>query len=1343
MTHLLFINAHDAILYIKHQLRLLLLVTTILLINSEAHAVATITKATGGTSIPADRAENAIVPSYTTLGNVVITEGAVTDFAVGTNVTFTLIAPSGWKFNPSFPVSVSATPGGDISSTMVVSVTATLITLQTTVSGTSNFDALTISGVQVRANEGGNIPTSANITKGGTEVISGCSAGAVLANLSQAAGAVNKLLVTLPGQTFSDASLFSTSGNSGTPTAQTAGTAFTITKIRAVDQFYNVVTSYFGTKTLTYSGPSNGLTAPTYVTNVSFASGVSSTALTTNLKKAETVSISVSDGTYSGPASTSLTVNPGVHTKFLVQNTSGGNIGTQITDMPFNIKVTAADANNNACSTGPNTFTGTADITSTGTMTSGDGTTASFTAGVLSPWSVSISDGGTFTITATNSAGIQTGASNSFQVTYPPASVSALFPTCITPGDPDFDLEVDGSNFTPSSIVRFNGVDRITTYIDPFTLIAAIPASDIATPDVYDITVYVPGTGTTAPLTLNMNSSVTDNVSICDGSFHVLPDGSIESMAGTYISVIPSVSGCDSTITTNLTVTPSPSRDEYVDICPGAIYTLPDGTPQDTPGMYTSIVTNISGCDSVITTYLGFHSTPMIIATPVQIDCFGGRGSVNLSAVSGTAPYTFGGDATSNLVEGDYNYTVTDANGCEDYTIATIDPAPDALDLIATPTQIDCHGNTGSVDLVAEGGTPSYTISGDSTIDLTAGVYHYQVTDNNGCVAYANATISTAPAALNATASSVATPCGGSTGVATVNVSGGTPPYSYMWDASPLDANSISGLTPGVYTVEITDSRGCSMTKSVTVASSNPITVNITGSTGICPGGTASLCAGAGFDTYLWSTGETTQCITPNTVDTFTVTVTDINGCTGVKSVATHASTTPNCTITGGALCLNSVLILRAPTGYASYTWSNNVHTSTNNVRSAGTYSVTVRNSDGCASTCSYTVNSPLRVTSTKSDAKCSNEFKGSATVNASAGIPPYTYLWSNGATTATVTGLTGGSYTSRVTDAGGCLVVSSSVINVNKTTSDYSSSAINFNSNAIAQNTYIWFTAVANVTYTGNYPVTIRFINQNINTVGLNLIPADAKLIITNAVSQASTTFVNGEWVTTAPPNITGNYFVSGFAHQAPAAIAANLNAVKWRGIWTASSSCVTKIKWKWSAATYSNFSTVNSAISIQPVDDASASPFGNSDLAGTPENFKAFCIPGALSAGGSDYIGTYSALVSRVPCSTPDVCNVLRIGDMVSAGEGSSTMMVNAYPNPFSSKTTIEFERADASGHLTIDIYSMTGQKMTRIYDNDIEAGVVYTIDFDAGDLSSGIYFYKLVCDGEEVRGKLYLQK
>src|SRR5947199_9517966 len=106
--------------------------------------------------------------------------------------------------------------------------------------------------------------------------------------------------------------------------------------------------------------------------------------------------------------SNAFTVNPGVLNNFLVEAAGGGAIGTQTAGTAFNIKITARDANNNTV-TG---FNGTATITSTGTLSAG-GTTAAFASGVLASHSVTISNMGSFTLTATNGA---SGTSNAFTV---------------------------------------------------------------------------------------------------------------------------------------------------------------------------------------------------------------------------------------------------------------------------------------------------------------------------------------------------------------------------------------------------------------------------------------------------------------------------------------------------------------------------------------------------------------------------------------------------------------------------------------------------------------------------------------------------------------------------------------------------------------------------------------------------------------------------------------------------------------------------------------------------------------------------------------------------------------
>src|ERR1019366_6336970 len=217
-------------------------------------------------------------------------------------------------------------------------------------------------------------------------------------NIVFSAGAVSKLVVTLPGETFT-----SGSGNSGTVTAQTAGIAFNITSITATDPNFNTVTSYRGSKTISYSGPGG---TPTYTTAVSFTNGQSTTTLATTLTKAETTTITASDGITTGPASSSLTVNAGVFTKLQLlmpgetaaPGTASGKTGTplaQTAGTAFMVTVNAVDSNWNTVSS-----------THTVRMTSSDSaatlpTDAALVAGTKT-FSVTLNTAGSKTVTATD-----------------------------------------------------------------------------------------------------------------------------------------------------------------------------------------------------------------------------------------------------------------------------------------------------------------------------------------------------------------------------------------------------------------------------------------------------------------------------------------------------------------------------------------------------------------------------------------------------------------------------------------------------------------------------------------------------------------------------------------------------------------------------------------------------------------------------------------------------------------------------------------------------------------------------------------------------------------------------
>ena len=172
-----------------------LTVALALLSTANALANVNVTTATGGTNISADVAQNGVTPAFTTLGNIVIAEtgSGKGDFGAGTNVTLILTAPSGWSFNAGVG-SVTFTSLANISNASIA-VTSSNLTVTMTVVGTNKLDTLTISNVQVRATDGGNVPASGIIPRTsanpGTATITGISNDSTsFGSLSQAVGAL-------------------------------------------------------------------------------------------------------------------------------------------------------------------------------------------------------------------------------------------------------------------------------------------------------------------------------------------------------------------------------------------------------------------------------------------------------------------------------------------------------------------------------------------------------------------------------------------------------------------------------------------------------------------------------------------------------------------------------------------------------------------------------------------------------------------------------------------------------------------------------------------------------------------------------------------------------------------------------------------------------------------------------------------------------------------------------------------------------------------------------------------------------------------------------------------------
>jgi uncharacterized repeat protein (TIGR01451 family) len=467
-------------------------------------------------------------------------------------------------------------------------------------------------------------------------------------------------------------------------------------------------------------------------------------------------------------------------------------------------------------------------------------------------------------------------------------------------------------------------------------------------------------------------------------------------------------------------------------------------------GTYEVTVTDANGCEITESITITQPEDILLSTATTNANCSDSNdGTATVTATGGTEPYSYlwsDGQTTQTaigLAAGDYSVTVTDANGCEATATVTI-TQPDIIELTVSGVDPLCFGgNDGEASVSASGGTAPYTYlwsDGQTTqaaTGLTAGTYTVTVTDANDCSVSESVTL-TEPTELLAEVVAGSIDCfGESDATATVTATGGTPPYTYLWDdpASQTTATAV-GLSAGTYQVTVTDSQGCIVVESITIVEPAALELTIDSDDVLCFGestgsATANVSGGTPDYTYLWSDGQTTQIATGLAAGTYEVTVTDANGCEITESITiTQPEEILLSTATTNANCSDSddgtaTVTATGGTDPYSYLWSDGQTTQMATGLAAGDYSVTVTDTNGCEATATVTITQPdiIELTVSGVDPLCFGGNDGEASVSASGGTAPYTYLWSDGQTTATATGLTAGTYTVTVTDANDCSV--------------------------------------------------------------------------------------------------------------------------------------------------------------------------------------------------------------------------------------------------------------------------------------------------------------------------------
>ncbi|WP_439554335.1 PKD domain-containing protein [Flavobacterium macrobrachii] len=451
------------------------------------------------------------------------------------------------------------------------------------------------------------------------------------------------------------------------------------------------------------------------------------------------------------------------------------------------------------------------------------------------------------------------------------------------------------------------------------------------------------------------------------------------------------------------------------------------------PGNYDLTITDTGNCPFT-SSYTITEPNDIVITTDSSnnITCFGANnGSIAISVSGGTGTYTYNWtkdtfpfaatDDISNLAPGVYLVTVSDANNCGPKTATFTITEPPVLQVnLVSQTNVDCFGfSTGAINAEVIGGTSPYTYAwsnGETTEDITAipaGVYNLIVTDSLGCSQNLSVTITQSPEII---INAITTPIvcyGDNNATIDVTISGGVAPYLYQWSNLATSLN-LTNLAPDDYIITVTDGIGCIKVLSINIPSPPifdvaPVVSNIS-----CFGandGSINLnfVGGIAPVNLVWSDGSTSGTSRNNLPPgIYSVVITDSKPCTISRTftIVEPAAIVLSANVTNPLDCTNGSsgaidLIIAGGTLPYSFLWTNGATTEDVSGVTAGNYGVTLTDANGCSTSKTYTLirPAPLEVAvTTQTDANCTTRIVNQSFVaQASGGVPPYQYQWSSG----------------------------------------------------------------------------------------------------------------------------------------------------------------------------------------------------------------------------------------------------------------------------------------------------------------------------------------------------------
>jgi gliding motility-associated-like protein len=465
-------------------------------------------------------------------------------------------------------------------------------------------------------------------------------------------------------------------------------------------------------------------------------------------------------------------------------------------------------------------------------------------------------------------------------------------------------------------------------------------------------------------------------------------------------------------------------------------------TPVSTTS-YSVTGADANTCTASATVSVTVNSLPVATVTPASVAICNGNNTT--LTVAGGVTYQWSDNSTTAAITvaptttTSYIVIATDANNCTASASSTVTVNPLPLVAISPSTPEVCIGN--STTITASGGTAYSWNTTETTAAITVTpaattTYSVTATDVNTCSATGTVTVTVNQLPVPAINPASATVCQGSN--TTLTASGGV---SYNWsDGTTTSVLTVAPSATTTYSVTVTDANTCSATTDATVTVNTLPVASVTPvSATICQGADTTLTASGGVG-YLWSNAQTTATITvnPAITTTYTVTVADANTCTASTSatvtviptmVLTAVPTNVTCNGSNDGQVNLTVTSGQQPYTYA---WDNGSTTKDITALAPGVYNVLVTDGGGCTATTGATIIEPaaLAYNSTAVNPSCATiPADGSIVTTVTGGTTPYSYLWSNGATTAQLQNAGPGNYTVIITDANSCTVTDAFVL--------------------------------------------------------------------------------------------------------------------------------------------------------------------------------------------------------------------------------------------------------------------------------------------------------------------------